>query len=333
MYYSYKSKKNSAKKYKFLLIVLIISTVIYCGYRYKQYIFFWEYTYNKLCAAKEEINHISDKNKKIERLKELIGICDNYNSENQISPEAFSLSGKAHYELGQLYLGSSFSELLIYDNLNSVNSRAQGEFVEAIKDLKKMIALSGTKEINPEDHLILAISCFYTDYYPIERIFEILENIHAPDTIKNIEFIRFIAIIDILKGYGDRGIEFLKKYDNNSDSMIGRLFMAGACRAAEKYTNAIIEFKGILDMTADEKIIKLVNISLGKIYFTQSLFRESLEHFTSALKIDTRDNQLKIWIGKNYSAMGHKTKAKAIWSEVLASDHNNKEARRLLGLM
>ena len=56
-------------------------------------------------------------------------------------------------------------------------------------------------------------------------------------------------------------------------------------------------------------------------------------HFINALTIDGRDNTLKIWIGKNYSALGDKKRAKAIWTEVLVSDRTNKEAKKLLGLM
>ena len=94
-----------------------------------------------------------------------------------------------------------------------------------------------------------------------------------------------------------------------------------------------MSFKNILENCSDKSVTKLANINLGKIYFNQSLYKESLMHFTYALTIDERDNTLKIWIGKNYSALGEKTKAKAIWAEVLASDQTNKEAKELLGLM
>ena len=80
-------------------------------------------------------------------------------------------------------------------------------------------------------------------------------------------------------------------------------------------------------------IIKLVHINLGKIFYNRSLYKESLYHFNQALNIDERDILLKIWIGKNYSALGYKTRAKAIWSEVLVSDSSNQEVKKLLGLM
>jgi len=66
------------------------------------------------------------------------------------------------------------------------------------------------------------------------------------------------------------------------------------------------------------------------LYYNQSLYNESLAHFSSALAIDERDNELKIWIGKNYSALGNKAKARAVWSEVLAIDSANEEVKKLL---
>jgi len=46
-----------------------------------------------------------------------------------------------------------------------------------------------------------------------------------------------------------------------------------------------------------------------------------------------KDTTPKIWIGKNYSALGEKDKAKAIWSEVLTTDGTNAEVKRLMGTM
>jgi tetratricopeptide (TPR) repeat protein len=94
-----------------------------------------------------------------------------------------------------------------------------------------------------------------------------------------------------------------------------------------------MNFKKILGMTTDNGILKLAHANLGKIYFNQSLYKESLAHFAEALKIDDRDQILKIWIGKDYSALGDKTKARAIWTEVLTADRSNEEVKKLLGLM
>jgi GH15 family glucan-1,4-alpha-glucosidase len=42
------------------------------------------------------------------------------------------------------------------------------------------------------------------------------------------------------------------------------------------------------------------------------------------------DNYFKIWISRNYLALGEKDKAKAILSKVLLSDRKNKEVEELL---
>jgi predicted negative regulator of RcsB-dependent stress response len=333
VYYSYKSKKRNVKKYKFLLAILIIALGIYVGNKYKQYIFFWEYTYNKLCESLSSIEKIPDNDRKIKRLRELNIICNQYNDENRTSSDAFSLSAKVHFQMGELYRGGSFSDMLIMDNMYDMNKNARTEFTNSIIDFKKMIALSPGREIDIQDSLFMAMACYYTDYYSGNQIYKIIKKIDNPDSFINSECARFCAVVNIINGNFDKGLDILKKYDNKSDSVKGRLFLATAFKIAGRYTNSLIEFKSILDKTNDIDIKKLININLGKIYYNQSLYNESLYHFTNALNIDARDNQLKIWIGRNYSALGLKIKAKAIWSEVLASDNSNEEAKKLLGLM
>jgi tetratricopeptide (TPR) repeat protein len=333
VYTSYKSKKRGNKKYKILLLLSIIALAGYTGNKYKQYIFFWEYTYNKLCESLSGIENIRDTEKKLGKLRDLNAVCDGYNNQNQTSPEAFSISARVHYQIGELYCGGTFSDIIIYDKIAAINSSAQTEFIESIIDFKKMIALSSANEITPRDSLLMAMACYYTDFCPAKELLKITGGIDKPESLNNPEFIRFIATIDIINGRYEKGLDILKKFDQKSDTEKGKLFLATVYKTAGMYTNALLEFKSILEKTNDIDIKKLISVNLGTIYYNQSLYNESLYYFTNALNIDSKDNRLKIWIGKNYSSLGLKVKAKAIWNEVLASDNNNKEAKRLLGLM
>ncbi len=150
---------------------------------------------------------------------------------------------------------------------------------------------------------------------------------------KGVENIRFYSMVTIANRREDYGLKYLAEHGMVRDNIQGKLFYATAERLAKKYTGAIVTYKDVLARTSDERVRKLVHINLGKIYFNQTLYRESLDQFSLALKIDAKDSVPKIWIGKNYSAMGEKDKAKAIWSEVLTTDGMNTEAKALMKMM
>ena len=97
-----------------------------------------------------------------------------------------------------------------------------------------------------------------------------------------------------------------------------------------KYTDAIIAFQKILKTTDDVNVQKLSYSNLGKIYYSQNLYKESLDQFNAALLLGD-DINCKIWVGKNYLAMGMKDQAKVVWSEVLAANGDNEEVKKLLG--
>jgi tetratricopeptide (TPR) repeat protein len=332
MYYSYKSKKKNRKIFKILLLAIAITGIFYFGAKYRQYIFFWKYTYNKISSALKDTSKIEDIEKRKLKLLEISGICDDYNSKNQISAETFLLAGKTHFLLGEIYLNKTFSEYIISNCTDCLDQRAATEFITAIKNIRKAIAIYASDGIEPEYRLIMARSCYYTDYYNTKRIYRLLDKLDNIETFPNIDDIRFLSIINILNKKEDYGLEILVKYGMVSETMSGRFFLASVYNIAGKYTDSIMSFKNILDNCSDNNLLRLANINLGKIYFSRSLYRESLLHFMNALKIDEKDNSSKIWIGKNYAALGEKTKARAIWADVLVSDQGNMEARKLLGI-
>ncbi len=332
MYDRYKLKRRSRKIYKVLFLFLLISYVAYLGYRHRNYILFWKYTYNKLVQKIDSAESSSDIESKRKNLIDLTKVCNNYKDENSFSSEAYFLSGRVNFLLGETMVNETFSRLIINDNLHKIDERARSQFYQVIKDIKKGIALSRDDRVS-QFYLILAKAMFYLDYCDVKDIYKLICKMPIDDLPNSVEDIRFYGILCILNNEADRGIDIIKEYGKISDEIDGMLFLATANRIAGRYTLAILEYKRVLDRTSDSKIIKLVHVNLGKIYYNRLLFKESLYHFNQALNIDERDNLLKIWIGKNYSALGYKMRAKAIWSEVLATDNSNREVRKLLGLM
>jgi FimV-like protein len=85
--------------------------------------------------------------------------------------------------------------------------------------------------------------------------------------------------------------------------------------------------------TTDESVSqKIAYFNLGRIYYDQHLYKESVEQYISALALED-DNNCRIWLGKNYIALGEKDRAKSVLNEVLNADNTNEEAKKLLGLI
>ena len=332
MYSRYKSKKRDNLFLKILAILVLVIGSGYLIYTYRSYIFFWKYTFNKLEAKIAEASRIKDREQRKNLLLELNKLFKDSKDENITSADSFLRAGKVHFLLGETYLKSSFSDMVINDTLKDTPPEAHAEFASAIKDVRKGLALYGYNDMQ-EYFILLAKASFYTGYYPIEEIAKLTASIDSPEKMGGIETVRFIGVTGILNGKEDAGLELIKKYGHVGDTLEGQLFLATAYKLAKRYTNAIMEYKQVLAKTKDNSIMKLAQINLGKIYFIQSLYSESLAQFNNALKIDERDMMLKIWIGKSYSAMGDETKAKAVWTEVLTSDRSNEEVKKLLGVM
>jgi len=333
MYDRYKSKRKSTGIYKFLGIVAILGVIIFLGTRYHRYLAFWKFSQNKLEKRIETVRQIRDVDKKREALTDLSDVYERYKEEHMVDPDAFYMSGGIRYMLGETHLPGNFSELYINDRVHDISGDAKLQFLKAIKDIKKGCALENSA---PDERrgFMLAKAGFYTGYSTPLEILRLIEKSGEPIKLKeDLENIRFYSIVNIMNKREDYGLKYLAAYGMVKDNMQGLLFYATAERVAKKYTGAIVSYKNVLARTSDDKVRKLVHINLGKIYFNQSLYRESIDQFNQALKIDERDSMPKIWIGKNYSAMGEKDKAKAIWSEVLTTDGANAEVKKLLGIM
>ncbi len=332
MYDRFKTRKRNSGIYKVLAVLAVISALLFIGFRYQRYLTFWKYNQNTLYKKIETARNITDRQARRDAFASITESLDRYKEEHQTEPAAFLMSGEAHYRLGESYLSGTFSDLFINDKMGDIGKNAKIEFLKAIKDIKKGSALDNGA-LDENFCMLLSKSCFFSGYNTPSEIFRILQKSGDPAKFNNVENVRFYSAACIINKKEDFGLKLLSQFGMVKDNIQGLLFYATAERVAGKYTGAIVSYKNVLAMTADERIRKLVHVNLGKIYFNKSLFKESIEQFTIALKLDERDPLSKIWIGKNYSAMGQKDKARAIWSEVLTTDGANTEAKELLGTM
>lgn len=332
MYDRYKSRRKNTGIFKVLGFIIVAAVVTVLAVKYHHHLAFWRYSQNKLEKRIEAIRQIKDTTKKREALVDFSDAYDKQKEERMVDADAFFTSGEIHYLLGETYLPGSFSELFINDRIGDIGKEAKVEFLKAIKDIKKGSALENG--IPDESYsFMLAKAAYYTGFYSPREIFEMIEKTGDAAKRKSIENVRFYSMANIVNKKEDYGLKFLSQYGAVNDNIQGLLFYATAERTAKKYTGAIVSYKNVLARTSDDSIRKLVHVNLGKIYFNQSLYRESLDQFNLALKIDQKDTIPKIWIGKNYSALGEKDKAKAIWSEVLTTDGANSEVKHLMGAM
>lgn len=329
MYDRYKTKRRNTGLYKAAAMLVIAAGLLFAGIRYYRYLAFWKYDQNKLVKKIEAARHSRNRR---EALTDLAETFERYKREHQTDPEAYYLSGETHYLLGESYLPGSFSELFINDTARNAGKEAKQEFIRAIKDIKKGSALDNGR-IDDAYRFVLARASYYADYNSPGELFGLIEPAGDSVKVRDVDNVRFYSILAILNRKEERGMTFLSQHGAVKDSIQGLLFYATAERLAKKYTGAIITYKDVLARTDDDKIKKLVHVNLGKVYFNQSLYRESLDQFTLALKIDEKDAMPKIWIGKNYFALGEKDKAKAIWSEILTTDGTNREVKDLLKTM
>jgi tetratricopeptide (TPR) repeat protein len=316
-----------------MLVLVLLSVVLFTAYRYKQYIVFWKYNYNKLEHRINSASSHADPESKLKAIREVLGVCSEYMNDHPLEPDAYLMAGRAHFDLGEAINGKNLSQMVIQGLPRGTGQAdADIEFLEAMRLIKKGIALSDGADYNTGYALMLVKAGYYTGYYSVATAGAMLKDIR-PDSLGKLDDTRFYALVSILNGKADDGIRLLHRHGRVADTIEGQLFLASALVLAKQNTNAIMQYQNVLKKTTDSAVLKFVHISLGKLYYNQSLYRESLGYFTNAMNIDHNDNELKIWLGKNYSALGDKIKARALWSEVLASDSSNEEAKKLLNPM
>ena len=221
---------------------------------------------------------------------------------------------------------------MINDSFEMINSESKKHFQNAIRDIKKGLVLLNGNNVDPAYMLILARACYFSRYYEIDEINKMIEKFNEINN-PSVEEKRFYSVIKIKSQNEDFGLKYLIENGEVVKTVQGKLFLAASQKIAKKYTDSIINYKKVLSETSDQNIKKLIYKNLGSIYFTQRLYKESLELLMKALEIDQLDNEIRIWIGKNYHALGDKDKARLIWTDILKSDKTNSEVKNLLSYL
>ncbi len=330
MYYRYKSKTRNRKIYRYVFTILIVGSLVVAGYRYRQYLLFWKYTSTRITQRIEQARTVTDQRERERRFRELQAISGDYLKDNQLSLDACLMYGEVRFQLGQSLI-RQFTDLIIYEGGSfDVGDKARAEFTESIKFLKKAAAISSAP-LPPRAELLMARAMYYTAYISNENIFNRLRKLDIGEGFPGVDDARFYALMHILNGKEERGIQVLGQHGKIAESTEGQLFLATALSIARRYTDAIVQYKEVLGRESSPQTQKLVYLNMGRIYLSQSLYAESLSRFNDALALDDKDLKTRIWTARVYSAMGNKAKARAVLGEVIAVEAGNEEARKLLG--
>ena len=333
MYYRYKVKKKKKGYAKAIVIVILAVSLSCMVYHFRSHLLFWRYTFNKLEGRIHAVQKIPDYDQRKKSLEDMVDIVNHYMLEHEGDPSACFMSGLTHYLYGESLLGKSFSMKTITEDEFHVDDKARNEFLLAIRHMKKGLALKESTAADEGYALMLARAYYYTAFESPQEIKKSILSSISEDSIVDIEDIRFVTVIHILTGQADYGIQLLTRKGIGQGDIEGSLFMAACQKLALMYTGAIITYQDVIRKSQDPSIWKLAYVNLGKIYFNQTLYQESIDSFSKAFEADGTDVTPKIWIGRNYLAQGNRDKAKAVWMEALALDKDNAEVKELLQVM
>ncbi len=331
MYYRYKTRKKDRRYLKRFFYLIVAAILVYTVYHYRSYLMFWKISHNKIVSEISSVSIIPEHEKRFEKLKELKKDLDIYKKENFLEPESYILSARVCYNLGVSGFDKNFTDIYLSDLNMKLSPESTGYLIESIKNYQKALALLDGKDIEIDDIFILAESYYLVRYYSNEEIYTLLKEYVRDGEGLSSDNVRFFAIICITGGHAEEGLSFLENKGVVEENVKGRLLRAKALKDAMKNTEAIIAFQKILKNTEDSESQKIAYMNLGRIYYGQHLYRESIEQFVAALALGD-DNQCRIWIGKSYFAAGDKDKAKSVWEEVLNADNTNEEVKKLLGI-
>lgn len=332
MYYRYKSRKKDRTYLKVVFYFIIAGVVSFALFHYRNQLMFWKISHNRIVAEINSVAGISDPRLRFEKLKKLKSDLETFRDENEMESESYLFLSRICYGLGIAGMADDFTAIYLNESGVNLSPESAKYFTESIKNSLKAIALLDGKGIDSGDMFILAGACHFTGYYESSEIYDMLKNYAADGEKISSDNARFFSIICIKAERVDEGLAFLQAKGDVESNVKGRLLWAKALRDAMKNTEAIIAFQKILKSAEDSVSQRIAYSNLGRIYYDQRLYKESLEQYTAALALGD-DLNCRLWLGKNYMALGEKDKAKTVWTEVLNADSSNEEAKKLLGMM
>ncbi|HPJ33955.1 MAG TPA: hypothetical protein PK358_03920 [Spirochaetota bacterium] len=292
---------------------------------------FWKISHNRIVSEIKSVSGTTDPAMRIEKLRKLKNDLEIYKSENQLEPESYTFTARVCYALGISGKGS-YTDIYLKESGINLSPESEKFLTEAIKNIKKAIALLDGEKVDVGDIFILARAYSFTGYYSGQDIYELLKEYTGDNGKLSADNARFFSIICINAGNVEEGLAVLQSRGEVEKSKKGELFRAKALMDAKKNTESIIAFQKILKNAEDAEIQKIAYFNLGRIYYSQNLYKESIEQFMASLALG-EDSGSRIWIGKNHYAMGYKDRAQAVWTEVLNTDSGNEEVKKLLGMI
>ena len=325
MYYRYKSKKRTQKTWETVLLVVAIVAVVSTLVYFRSYLYFWKFTYNRLSQKVQAAEMVVDQAERGKALEKAGAACADYRAEHPFQSDAYFLSARVQYLLGELQSGGSLSNAVIADS-----DLSNDHFLQSIRYIRKGMSLDAKSRPDDLTCVILAKSCFFSNFSSRAEIGNILAMVRNPKSLPRLDDRRFYGLVQVLNGEPEAGVQFLIENGEIQKDEDGKMFLASAYALAKQYTNAIMEYRALVEGARSPEIIRRAQIGLGKVYFRQSLFKESLAQFEEILKNSPSDNESRIWSARCYISLGDKFSAKKRCQDVLGDDPKNRDALDLI---
>ena len=308
MYYKYRTKNKSNRVLKLFVGLIFISAVLFFGYKYRSHLMFWKSSINKLA----EIVSISERDTSAyERnggIQSALQKAAKFREDDPLNPEAFIVSAKLSFIVSESLLPRKFGAMFVNSKKDVLSPEAASGFIAAIKYFRKAEALGGKKALDDESRIMLAKAAYYSDYYPANQIFLLVDSIKEPLMMRYTDDIYFYAQTLVVNGAVQRGIDYLVKM-NMKDSF-SKLVIAKSHAEGKQFTDAISVYKEIISETSDSEIKKTASVNLGLLYFSQLLYREAVEILEPFVLPQSEDADLKAVMEKLFIELKDPVKAK-----------------------
>ncbi len=329
MYDRYRVQKRNRPILIFLMVILLLGGLVFAGYRYRQHLMFWTYTSSALKSEVDEIRALSGR-ARMDKLEELKQMVSSYSQDNPLTREAWLNSGMYHYLMADTLMEDTFTVSVIHERWMDIKKPAREQFLESIRCFAKGLALD--EDRSPENEIIfpLARALLHTGYYPVPDIVDIYFRWINLKTIDKIEHHRLYAVLMVLSGEEEAGLEYLISRGEVRESLQGRLLMARVQEMARHFTDAINTYQRLAGEVDDPSLKVHIYFNLGKIYHKRSLYRESLENLRMGLEIEPAHRGLRVWTIKSLEASGRKGEARERLDELLKEYPDDPRLRELM---
>lgn len=95
------------------------------------------------------------------------------------------------------------------------------------------------------------------------------------------------------KKFNDAEVEYRKALEKNKSSFAGKFNLADALYKQGKFEDAAKIFKELSNSTQNKEELAKVNYNLGNSYLKQEKYRESVESYKKALKLNPKDEDAR----------------------------------------